>query len=396
MVERPFPIGIHIAVDFGKPAVFGNPLPEVVSIMHHASRLSLLALLSCTLVACPDPGSDDDGAQESQDTTTTGMPMDTTTGTPVTTSGTTTGQEGSTTDPPPVGSSTTSGSSTTGEDGPPPVIFDFGGIPEAPPFDEQCGQVDFLFIIDNSGSMNDEQANLVNSFPGFITGIQNTLEQVDEYQVGVVTTDAYSSNNAVPGCNVLGGLVTKTGGSFSSNSTCGPYAAGNNYMTELDNLNQTFACAAQVGTDGSGIERPMDALVTVVNKVHGGAGQCNEGYIRDDALLVIVIITDEWDGPNDPEIPGSSGLPQDWYDAVVAAKLGIAENAVALALINYQGSPTCPPDSPPFDGVHIRDFVNLFGENGFLGGVCEPDYGPTFAEAVGVIEGACNNFQPPA
>ncbi len=276
------------------------------------------------------------------------------------------------------------------------VKFDLGVQPDANvDMEEGCTKVDFLFIIDNSGSMNDEQANLINSFPGFITGIQSSLEQVDEYQVGVVTTDANSQNTAVPGCNVLGGLVTRTGGSFSSNQVCGPYAAGNNYMTEIDDLGQTFACAAQVGTAGSGIERPMDALVSVVNKVHGGPGQCNEGFLRDDALLVVVIITDEWDGPNDPEIPGSSGTPQDWYDAVIAAKLGIPENAVALALINWAESPTCPPSSAPFDGVHIRDFVNLFGDNGFLGGVCEPDYGPTFAEAVGVIEGACNNFQPP-
>ncbi|MCA9709712.1 MAG: hypothetical protein KDK70_27990, partial [Myxococcales bacterium] len=260
--------------------------------------------------------------------------------------------------------------------------FDLGIPPDAPPPSEEgCTKVDFLFIIDNSGSMDDEQANLVNSFPGFINGIQSTLSQVDEYQVGVVTTDAYSPNNNVPGCNVLGGLVTKTGGSNSSNSVCGPYVAGNNYMTELDNLGTSFACAAQVGTDGNGIERPMDALVSVVNKVNGGPGQCNEGFLRDDALLVLVIITDEWDGPNDPEFPGSSGTPQNWYDAVVAAKLGIPENAVAVALINWQGSATCPPSDSFYDGVHIRDFVNLFGANGFLGGVCEPDYGPIFSQA---------------
>ena len=275
-----------------------------------------------------------------------------------------------------------------------PPKFDLGEQPDAgPPPEEGCTKVDFLFIIDDSGSMNDEQANLVNSFPGFITGIQSSLEQVDSYQVGVVTTDAYSYN--IAGCNQLSSLVVQTGGSYSSNANCGPYASGHNYMTEADDLNSTFACAAQVGTSGSGQERPMQAMVETVQKVQGGPGQCNEGFIRDDALLVIVIITDEWDGPNDPEIPGSTGDPQSWYDAVVAAKLGIPENAVAVALINYVGSPTCPPSSAPYDGVHIRDFVNLFGTNGFLGGVCEPDYGPTFALAVGVIEEACNNFQPP-
>ncbi|MEX1361926.1 MAG: vWA domain-containing protein [Nannocystaceae bacterium] len=272
--------------------------------------------------------------------------------------------------------------------------FDLGEQPDANVVvEEGCTKVDFLFVIDNSGSMNDEQANLVNSFPGFITGIQSSLEQVDEYQVGVVTTDQYSYN--IAGCNGLSSLVVQTGGGFSSNANCGPYAAGNNFMTEADDLNATFACAAQVGTSGSGQERPMQAMVETVQKVEGGPGQCNEGFLRDDALLVIVIITDEWDGPNDPEIPGSTGTPQTWYDAVIAAKLGIPENAVALALINYVGSPTCAPASPPFDGVHIRDFVNLFGDNGFLGGVCEPDYGPVFADAVAIVEDACNNFQPP-
>lgn len=284
------------------------------------------------------------------------------------------------------------GSQDGSDDG--PLKFDVNAMPDIfVEIEEGCTKVDFLFIIDNSGSMNDEQANLVGSFPGFIAGIQSSLEQVDEYQVGVVTTDDYGPNG--PGCSVFGGLVIETGGNFSSNAVCGPYAAGRNYMTEADDLNQSFACAAQVGTSGSGTERPMDALVSVVNRDHGGVGQCNEGFLRDDALLVIVIITDEWDGPNDPENPGSSGTPQDWYDAVVAAKLGIPENAVALALINWEQSATCTPDSAPFDGVHIRDFVNLFGDNGFLGGVCEPDYGPIFADAVSVIEGACNNFQPP-
>ena len=279
-----------------------------------------------------------------------------------------------------------------GEDGP---KFDLGVQPDSNmEIEEGCTKVDFLFVIDNSGSMEDEQDNLIANFPTFITGIQSTLEQVDEFQVGVVTTDVYEPNNIVPGCNVLGGLVTKTGGDFSSNMVCGPYAGGHNYMTELDDLSMTFQCAARVGTSGDGTERPMDSLIAVVNKVHGGAGMCNEGFLRDDALLVVVIITDEWDGPNDPETPGSAGTPQEWYDAVVAAKLDIPENVVVLSLINYAGGP-CPPSDPEYDGQHIAQFTNLFGDNGFLGGVCELDYGPIFTEAVGIIDNACNNFMPP-
>ena len=38
-----------------------------------------------------------------------------------------------------------------------------------------CGKVDFLFVIDNSGSMGDNQDNLIASFPGFINTIAQTL-----------------------------------------------------------------------------------------------------------------------------------------------------------------------------------------------------------------------------
>src|SRR5204862_5903779 len=43
---------------------------------------------------------------------------------------------------------------------------------EAPPavvgLERGCKKIDFLFVIDNSDSMDDEQANLARSFPGFI------------------------------------------------------------------------------------------------------------------------------------------------------------------------------------------------------------------------------------
>lgn len=273
--------------------------------------------------------------------------------------------------------------------------FDLGTQPDSTlPVEEGCTKVDFLFVIDNSQSMENEQANLIDNFPSFIDGIQNTLESVETYHVGVVTSDAYIENTAVPGCAVLGGLVTRTGGEYSSNAVCGPYADGNNFMTDADDLAGRFGCAAQVGTSGDGTERPMDALVGAVSPALGGAGGCNEDFLRDDALLVTVIITDEWDGPNDPESPGSSGTPQDWYDALVDAKQGIEENVVVLSLLNYAGG-QCPPSAAEQDGLNIVHFTQMFGDNGFLGGVCEADYGPIFNDAIGVIDTACDNYVPP-
>jgi hypothetical protein len=286
------------------------------------------------------------------------------------------------------GASDPGSGSHAGDGGP---VFDLGIQPDVMqmPVETGCHKVDFLFVIDNSGSMGDNQVDLANNFPNFIDGIQATLDEVDEFQVGVVTTDAYPFNTL--GCRKLGALVTATGGTDSSNAVCGPYADGHNYMTEADDLATTFACAAKPGSEGSGLELVANAMEVAVRKDLGGAGDCNEGFMRDDALLVIVLITDEWDGPGDPEFFGSTGNAQSWYDTVVTAKGGIPENVVVVSLVY---TPACPPLDDGFLSGDLQPFTELFGDNGFVGCITD-DYGAIFTAATGIIGGACENFMPP-
>jgi hypothetical protein len=264
-----------------------------------------------------------------------------------------------------------------------PPVFDIGAVPDMPPSTEEgCSKVDFLFVIDNSSSMAPYQFNLVSNFPGFIDGIQATLDAVDSYQVGVITTDAYTYN--VAGCQQLSSLVVQTGGANSSNMACGPYDDGYNFMTQTDDLATSFSCAATVGSGGSGNEQPQAALVGAVERIHGGIGECNEGFIRDDALLVIVYMGNEND--NSPTTPMAS------YDAVVAAKLDIPENVVVMSITDFPGN-LCGG----FGGsVEMTNFTNLWGENGVLVAFCEPDYGPFFEDAIDIIDVACENYTPPA
>jgi hypothetical protein len=273
------------------------------------------------------------------------------------------------------------------DDGP---VFDLGIAPDiaAPLPETGCTKVDFLFVIDNSGSMGDNQADLADNFPNFIDGIQATLEEVEDFQVGVITSDAYQPNPA--GCRQLGALVTRTDGTDSSNAVCGPYAEGHNYMTQDDDLATKFACAAKPGSEGDGLERMANAMEVAVRKDLGGVGGCNEGFIRDDALLVIVLITDEWDGPGDPEFFGSTGNAQSWYDTVVMAKGGIPENVVVVSLVH---TPGCPPTDGLLSG-DLQPFTELFGANGFVGCITD-DYAMIFNEATSIIDGACDNFMPP-
>jgi len=343
--------------------------------MGHAFPSSILVLsLGLPILACgPDPENtpEDTSSSTADDAHSTGPA----TTTPMTTT-TSVGMTGSSD----VSTSSSSGPADDSETKGPP-IFDLG-VPDMPPsMDDGCSKVDFLFVIDNSSSMAPYQVNLVSNFPAFIDGIQATLDSVDSYQVGVITTDAYTYN--VAGCQVLSGLVVQTGGSQSSNMMCGPYDDGFNFMTQNDDLATSFSCAATVGSGGSGNEQPQSALVGAVQRIHGGNGECNEGFIRDDALLVIVYMGNEND--NSPTTPMAS------YDAVVEAKLDLPENVVVISITDFPGNPC-----GGFGGsVEMTNFTMLWGENGYLVPFCEPDYGPYFDQAINLIDVACENYTPP-
>jgi hypothetical protein len=296
------------------------------------------------------------------------------------------------------------GSESGADDGAPDERFDVANDGESGDnggdnSSEECGKVDFVFTIDSSNSMDTNQAELIASFPEFVASIQGTLEQVDSHHVGVVTSDAYPFNEA--GCTSYGALVTQTGGKDSSMRTCGPFSGGARFMTEADDLPAAFACAAQVGTGGANDERMMLAAGEAVAPEANATGACNEGFIRDDALLVLVLITDE----DDPgmcvgagmDCQGSPGDPQAWHDHFVAIKGGNPENVVVLTLVRGVPGNVCGfAEGTELDGSRLMRFTSLFGDHGFVGDICARSFGPFFDEAVAIIDVACGEFVPPA
>ncbi len=308
-----------------------------------------------------------------------------------------------------------------------------------------CDKVDFLFIVDNSGSMGDEQQNLIASFPQFIDTIQSTLDKAQDYHVMVLDSDAWVYESCPTFCetppppecagpngecdpnaslpclvlcavsnpcvidgsfecgvtqplpceDILGAGVVHPRGAMASNVDCN-FASGQRFMdsTEPD-LAAAFTCAAQVGTGSwGGTERPMEAMVQGVT-AKTAADTCNEGFIRDDAILVVTYITDEDDNGD------SSGNPAGWKQALVAAKNGQEDAIVVLGLFgdNDQPGGICSDPGDGGDGAEasprLREFVDSFGDKGFFGSVCAPSYDAFFAEAVGLIDTTCEEFIPP-
>jgi len=277
------------------------------------------------------------------------------------------------------------------EDSDGPITFDVGNQPDAPDFDMGCRKVDFLFVVDNSGSMSAQQTQLLASFSGFITAIQASLEgTVDSYHVGVITSDNYSGNQ--PGCTSLGNLVTQTSGFGALGQVCTPFAEGNRFATEMDDLELKFPCMAQVGTSGSGIEQPVTATMAALDPANAVAGACNENFLRDDAILVLIILTD--DPPYDPDFddahPGTD--TSTWHDTVIAAKNDDPEAMVVIGFVPWTDVSCVFSNS---ESPNLINFVQSFGTQGVLASICEPDFGPTFTQTVETIVTTCENFDPP-
>ncbi|MBZ5707871.1 hypothetical protein K7C98_01270 [Nannocystis pusilla] len=312
-------------------------------------------------------------------------------------------------------------------------------LPEELPGDRPgvggCKKADFLFVIDNSGSMAGEQANLIASFPGFIATITQTIAAQDYHIMAVPTDDGASAGLSTKCgatscvCKPAPVCCPKTCELFGKDCNGDPcdalplsecdqiYGRGNiynadgeqcaladdrRYMTASQpNLAETFECVANIGTFGSGAEKPALATLEAVSAALNGPGGCSEGFLRKDAILVVIIITDEEDD-NTVDGEGSPGEPEEWHAQLVAAKGGDADAVVVLGLVgdgNFADG-VCPPDSAPNnDGVgaepalRLQRFVDMF-ENGVIGSVCATDYTPFFSEAVGVIDFACDEFVP--
>lgn len=309
-----------------------------------------------------------------------------------------TGESAGMTDPTaPSGTGSTTSSTSTStteppgndESGPPPVTFDLGILPDIGELQEEgCQGIDFLFVIDNSGSMTQQQTQLLASFSGFIDAIQTSLENVDSYHVGVVTSDNYAGN--APGCNTIGDLVTQTAGFGSSEAVCGPFASGQRFATDEDDLEVVFPCIAQVGTTGSPIEQPVTATVAALDPANAAPGACNEGFIREDAILVVVIVTDDPPNSFDFDDAHAGTDTSGWFDAVVAAKGGDVESVVMIGFVHADAAAPCTFAVSP----NLVTFIEEFGEQGVLASICEPDYAPIFASSIETIESTCDNFIP--
>jgi hypothetical protein len=133
-------------------------------------------------------------------------------------------------------------------------------------------EVDILLVVDDSGSMADEQEELSTGFDSFVQFFD--VADVD-YHIGITTTDMESR----------GGELVDSGGTRV-------------ITRDTEDAAAVFEANVQVGIEGSGSERGLDAALAALGEPL--VSDENAGFLRQDALLSIVFVSDEEDASVGP------------------------------------------------------------------------------------------------
>jgi len=159
-------------------------------------------------------------------------------------------------------------------------------------------RTDILFLIDNSGSMKEEQAAIAVELPAFIDELKRENGLVQDFRVGVITSSVYQRAIFGDTEQVLS-YPTQSGrlqGIPDADGTLRPDA--DRFLEDEDpELVARFGRLVQQGTSGSGQEAPFEAvrLATVDLASTPIAEGGNAEFFRDGARLLVVVVTDEDD-----------------------------------------------------------------------------------------------------
>ena len=167
--------------------------------------------------------------------------------------------------------------------------------------------VDILFVIDDSPSMADKQANLAKNFPEFINVLNTIQGGLPDVHIGVVTSDVGSkgTQDSSPGPSIgsignggcsgegkkgelqTSGAPLMTGQKFISDIKLSDGTRQQNYTGALTDV---FSTMAKVGAGGCGFEMHLEAMKRALNN-----NPVNAGFLRPDAYLAVIFIADEDD-----------------------------------------------------------------------------------------------------
>jgi hypothetical protein len=194
--------------------------------------------------------------------------------------------------------------------------------------------LDVLFVVDNSNSMTEEQESFAAELPGFVRVLSTgdlsgdgtpDFTPPSSVNFGVITSDMGTGGYTVPTCsepNFGDDGILRTRGNTALAGCMATYPTFLSFTPGTgspDALANDVRCVAQMGTGGCGFEQQLEAVLKAVTPstsavsfgmgTAGHADRENAGFLRDDAMLAVILLSDEEDcSASDPALydPASS------------------------------------------------------------------------------------------
>ncbi|MBK7842591.1 MAG: VWA domain-containing protein [Bdellovibrionales bacterium] len=205
--------------------------------------------------------------------------------------------------------------------------------------------LDVLFVVDNSGSMIEEQAEIKNRISGFISKLQGI-----DWQIAVTSTDP-------------GPYAPFGDGTFRA------FSNGKNILTPQDaNPEGLLGSNIYMGSSGSGDERGINANYRVIQKAKASSTSPQAKLIRSSAALATVLISDEDECSSGCSANVVSSSPQGLINLV---KTELApDKRFAFHSIIWRPGTVCSTGA--VEGNTYKQLTDLTG--GILGDVCASSY----------------------
>jgi hypothetical protein len=189
-------------------------------------------------------------------------------------------------------------------------------------------EVDLLFMIDNSGSMAEEQALLAEQLPKLAQALASGVLDLGNGKVRMFTPvrslhlGVISSDMGVNGVQGIKSCLERFGDDgkllVGAAQSCalttledGNHLTFTRGTTDPTVLGNEFACITGLGTSGCGLEQQLEAMLKAVapaSETSFGAGSGGHGdgfnarFLREKSVLALIAVTDE----EDCSIPDSS------------------------------------------------------------------------------------------
>ncbi len=272
----------------------------------------------------------------------------------------------------------------------------------------RCQAMDIMFIVDDSGSMEQEQGNLATNFPMFADVLSSYEVEPGrplDYRVAVTTTGRTVSYSISSGPITLPMTETGRNGAFVDGA-----GSTRRWLERSDvNMASMFAQRARVGITGPGFE--MALLMTQMALRERVTDGTNAGFLRDDALLAVVMITDE----NDCSRTDNNWMISPAADPCTGTGAPFVAPAETIAFLDQvkggrgrwstaviAGQTDCTSTfGDAAEATKLIDFVNQVNsgapagrQNAVFSSICEGNLAPALQQALDTFQAACENFPP--